>query len=150
MYQLENIAILYRGRRFSHTPILSQAIDKILGCFGGRGNVPPDLMVEFICGLQQHGLPDGDSWKIFYEPCSVIKSTTLELVCTSQNMSPEILEAFPDFYAGGTFHVIKAKLQREGKAYHSRHGEYFYLNAPEDAIALPEVQRTLEAAYGKV
>ena len=55
--------------------------------------------------------------------------------------------AFPDFYAGGTFHVSKAKLQREGKAYHSRHGEYFYLNAPEDAIALPEAQRALEEVY---
>ena len=143
MYPLEDIATLYRGRRFSHTPILNQAIDKVIDYFGGRGNVPPDFMLEFICGLQQHGLPDGDPWKIFYEPCPVIKITTLEVVCTSQNMSPEILEAFPDFYAGGTFHVSKAKLQRDGKAYHSRHGEYCYLNAPVEVIALPEVQKTL-------
>jgi|GEM_PF-5498218 len=142
MYPLENIAILYRGRRFSHTPNFDRALKQIFDAFGGRANVPFEFKVEFFKGIEKHGFPD-DSWKIFYEPCPVIKSTALELVCTSQNMSPEILEAFPDFYAGGTFHVSKAKLQREGKAYHSRHGEYFYLNAPEEAIALPEVQKAL-------
>ena len=42
-------------------------------------------------------------------------------------------------YAGGVFHIQKAALQRDGKAYHSRHGEYFHLFAPETAIALPEI-----------
>lgn len=139
MYELENTKVLYRARRFWHTPVLCQAMDKILGHFGGRGHVPSEFMAEFIVGMQQHGFPDGDPIKVFYEPCPVVKIKPMTIAVESQNMPPEILEAFPDFYAGGIFHVNKAALQKGGKAQHSRHGEYFYLFAPESAIALPEV-----------
>ena len=101
--------------------------------------MPAELMAEFIGGMQQHGFPDGDSWKTYFEPCPVIKIKPMTIAVESQNMSPEILEAFPGFYAGGIFHIQKAALQRDGKACHSRHGEYFHLFAPETAIALPEI-----------
>lgn len=144
MHTLENIKILYRARRFWYTPILHQAMDKILGHFGGRGHVPSEFMAEFIRGMQQHGFPDGDPIKVYYEPCPVVKIRSLTIAVQSQDMPPEIQEAFPDFYAGGTFYVNRVNLQREGKSYHSRHGEYFYLNAPESAIALPETNKSLE------
>jgi hypothetical protein len=62
----------------------------------------------------------------------------MEIIVVSQDLSPEILEIFPDFYKGGKFHINKAKLQRDGRAYHSRHGEYFYIDVPDSAIALPD------------
>ena len=139
MNELENIKVLYRARRFWYTPVLHQALDKILNHFGGQGYVPAELMAEFIGAMQQHGFPDGDPIKVFYEPCPVIKIKPMTIAVQSQDMSPEILEAFPDFYAGGVFHIQKAALQRDGKSYHSRHGEYFHLFAPETAIALPEI-----------
>ena len=139
MHELENIRFLYRARRFHYTPILDQAIAKIHNHFGGRENVPTEFVGGFFMGLRNHGLPDGDSWKTYFEPCPVIKIKPMTIAVQSQNMSPEIQEAFPDFYAGGIFHIQKAALQRDGKAYHSRHGEYFHLFAPETAIALPEI-----------
>jgi hypothetical protein len=70
----------------------------------------------------------------------------MEIVVTSQDMPPEIMELYPDFYKGGTFHINKAKLQQSGRAYHSRHGEYFYIAVPDSAIALGENKELLEVA----
>jgi hypothetical protein len=144
MHELENIKLLYRARHFYYKPNFDRALKQIFDAFGGRSNVPFDLKVEFFEGIEKHGFPD-DPWKVFYEPCPVIKIKPMTIAVESQNMPPEIQEAFPDFYAGGIFHIQKAALQRDGKAYHSRHGEYFHLFAPETAIALPETKKLLEA-----
>lgn len=140
MHSLDNITTIYRGRRFWHTPIADQAIDRIINHFGDRANVPSELMIEFIKGIQKHGHPDGDPWEVFYEPCFVVKATAIAIVCESEDMPPELKKAF---YAGGRFHVNKAALQRDGRAYHSRYGEYFYLTVPEGAIALPSANKLI-------
>jgi hypothetical protein len=70
----------------------------------------------------------------------------MEVICISQTMPYEITKLYPDFYKGGKFHINKAKLQQSGRAYHSRHGEYFYIDVPDSAIALPESKELLEVA----
>jgi hypothetical protein len=70
----------------------------------------------------------------------------MEVIVVSQNIPLDILELFPDFYKGGKFHINKAKLQRDGKALHTRYGEYFYVDVPDSAIALPESKELLEVA----
>jgi hypothetical protein len=62
----------------------------------------------------------------------------MEIIVISKDMPPEIMELYPDFYKGGKFHINKAKLQRDGKALHTRYGEWFHISAPDSAIALPE------------
>jgi len=142
MHPVENLEVLYRARRYWHTPQLDQAIAKIIKHFGDRASIPLQFVTEFINGINR--LHWNEGWCTFYEPCPVIKTTALEIVVVSQDLPTEVLEQFPDFCSGGKFHVNKAKLQQDGKAYHSRHGEYFYLNAPETAIALPEGKKLLE------
>lgn len=69
--------------------------------------------------------------QIWYEPCKVIKHTKKFFIVESGD--------FPDtgMYGGGIFHVNAEQLQKEGKAYHSRHGEYFYLEKPEVGALFP-------------
>ena len=144
LHPVESLTHLYRARRFWHTPELDQAISKIIKHFGDRESIPLEFITEFMQGMRRHGLPDCDSWKTFYEPCPVVKTTPMEIVVVSQNMPPDILERFPDFYAGGKFHINKARLQRDGKALHTRHGDYFYVAVPDVAIALVECLKQLE------
>ena len=146
MYPVENLTNLYRARRFWHTPELDQAIDKIIKHFGDRASIPPEFMTQFIHKIKRHGLPEKEGWNVWYEPCPVIKTTPMEIIVVSQNMPSDILEQFPDFYAGGKFHINKAKLQRDGRALHTRHGDYFYVAVPDVAIALVESKELLEVA----
>lgn len=67
----------------------------------------------------------------WYEPCKVLKRTKKFFIVESGD--------FPDtgMYRGGIFHVNAEQLLKEGKAYHSRHGEYFYLEKPETGALFP-------------
>ena len=124
LHSVENLTILYRARRYNT---------------GNRG-----LSLSFKYHVLGGATPD--TWLTLYEPCPVVKTTAMEVVVTSQDMPPEIMELYPDFYKGGKFHINKAKLQQSGRAYHSRHGEYFYIAVPDSAIALPESKELLEVA----
>ena len=69
--------------------------------------------------------------QIWYEPCKIIKRTKKFVVVESGD--------FPDspLYRGGTFHLNAQQLRETGKAYHSRHGEIFYLEKPEVGALFP-------------
>jgi hypothetical protein len=75
----------------------------------------------------------------------VVKTTSMEVICISQNMPYEITKLYPNFNKGGKFNINKPKLQQFGKAHHSRHGEYFYISAPDSAI-VPESKELMEVA----
>jgi hypothetical protein len=85
-----------------------------------------------------------NTWLTLYEACPVVKTTAMEVIVVSQNIPLDILELFTDFNPGGKFHINKAKLQRDGKALHTRYGEYFYVDVPDSAIALPESKELVE------
>ena len=122
LHPVENLNTLYRARRYNT---------------GDRG-----LWLPYKYHVLEGATPN--TWLMLYEPCPVIKTTAMEIIVTSKNMPLEILAQFPDFKAGGTFHVNKAKLQRDGKALHTRYGEYFYIAVPDVAIALVESRELLE------
>ncbi len=124
LHSVENLTILYRARRYNT---------------GNRG-----LSLSFKYHVLGGATPD--TWLTLYEPCPVVKTTAMEVIVVSQNIPLDILELFPDFYKGGKFHINKAKLQRDGKALHTRYGEYFYVDVPDSAIALPESKELLEVA----
>lgn len=117
-----------------------KAIAKIINHFGDRKDIPSEFKHEFINGIKHHGLPDGEGWNVFYEPCPVIKITPMEVVVQSRLFPSDV----PFLCDGGKFNVNKTKLQRDGKAYHSRHGEYFYIAVPDSAITLPQSRQLLE------
>jgi hypothetical protein len=50
-----------------------------------------------------------------------------------------VSQTFPDspLYPGGTFNLDRMALTNHGKCYHSRHGEYFYLEKPEQGALFP-------------
>jgi len=124
LHPVENLTILYRARRYNT---------------GNRG-----LSLSFKYHVLGGATPD--TWLTLYEPCPVVKTTAMEVIVVSQNIPLDILELFPDFYKGGKFHINKAKLQRDGKALHTRYGENFYIAVPDSAIALPESKELLEVA----
>lgn len=149
MHSVENLTHLYRARRFWHTPELNQAIDKIIKHFGDRASIPPEFITEFMHGIKRHGLSEKEGWNVWYELCPVIKVTALTVVVFSRPVPDELLSGLfvgrkSSFYSGGKFAVDKPELQRDGKAYHSRHGEYFYIAVPNVAIALVERKELLE------
>jgi hypothetical protein len=135
MHPVENLTILYRARRYNT---------------GNRGLSLPYQHIYFgdtaFSLLNFIGKSVSNTWLTLYEPCPVVKTTAMEVIVVSQNIPLDILELFPDFYKGGKFHINKAKLQQSGRAYHSRHGEYFYIDVPDSAIALPESKELLEVA----
>jgi hypothetical protein len=122
----------------SHFEVTLKAIAMNLNALkGDRESIPTEFMTEFMRGIKRHGchgLPRGEGWNVWYEPCPVIKTTAMEVIVISQNLPIDILQKRPDFKLGGTFHVNKAKLQRDGKALHTRYGEYFYISVPDSAI----------------
>lgn len=134
MHSVESLKTLFRERRFWDAPDLQALLDNILSRLENRGYIPTGFIAEFIDGMRGHQF-SGRIEKTFYEPCEVIKTTAMEIICISNEIPPEIIEAFPDFYSGGKFHINKARMQQEGFAYHSRHGEFFHLIDPESAIA---------------
>jgi hypothetical protein len=114
--------------------------------FGDRGVFPPDLFPDDY-GYQFFGSvfePIDSAARIFYEPCPVVKITAMKIIVVSQTMPYEITKRFPDFKAGGKFNINKPRLQRDGKALHTRYGEYFYISAPDSAIALGESKELVE------
>jgi len=125
LHSVENLTILYRARRYNT---------------GNRG-----LSLSFKYHVLGGATPD--TWLTLYEPCPVVKTTAMEVIVVSQNIPLDILELFPDFYKGGKFHINKAKLQRDGKALHTRYGEYFYVDVPDSAIALPESKELVIEVY---
>jgi len=133
MHQVESLTRLYRARRYNT---------------GNRGLSLPYQHIYFgdtaFSWLNFIGKSVSNTWLTLYEPCPVVKTTAMEVVVTSQDMPPEIMELYPDFYKGGKFHINKAKLQRDGRAYHSRHGEYFYIAVPDSTIALSESKELVE------
>jgi len=70
-------------------------------------------------------------WHVYYEKCQVIERKPNYLTVVSQDMD------IPGFYKGGKFRVKRDELQSEGKAYHSRHGEFFYITPLSDSSPLP-------------
>jgi hypothetical protein len=157
MHQVESLTRLYRARYYWCTPDLADRYqdlaDRYQDVFDRLDEVglfPSEFFGEFIYGfvesLERQIDPNCQSSRIFYEPCPVVKTTAMEVIVVSQNIPLDILELFPDFYKGGKFHINKAKLQRDGKALHTRYGEYFYIAVPDSAIALPESKELLEVA----
>ena len=69
--------------------------------------------------------------QVWYEPCKVVKRTKKFVIVESGD--------FPDspLYRGGMFYVNAEQLHNKGKAYHSRHGEYFYVQKPEVGALFP-------------
>ena len=122
LHSVENLTHLYRARRYN------------------TGNLGLWLPYKY----HVLGGTTPNTWLTLYELCPVVKTTAMEIIVVSQNIPLDILELFPDFYKGGKFHINKAKLQQSGRAYHSRHGEYFYIAVPDSAIALSESKELVE------
>jgi hypothetical protein len=140
MHSVENLTHLYRAQRYRHTPELNQAMRNLFRDFGDRGVFPPDLFpddygYQFFSSVFE---PIDSAARVFYEPCPVVKITAMEIIVVSQTMPYEITKLYPDFKAGGKFNINKPRLQRDGKALHTRYGEWFHISAPDSAIALGE------------
>lgn len=72
-----------------------------------------------------------DGGKTWYEKCPVIKQTEKRLTVKSQN--------FPDtpLSPGGTFQLNLQRLKEDGKVYHSKNHDYFYLVQPKQGDLFP-------------
>ena len=76
----------------------------------------------------------------WYEQCPVMKITSKYITVDSGDFPGSPL------YKGGRFQVNRGQIEETGKAYHSRHGEYFHLEKPElgdlfpskDLIEMPD------------
>ena len=154
MHPVESLTRLYRARYYWCTPDLADRYqdlaDRYQDVFDRLDEVglfPSEFFGEFIYGfvgsLGRQIDPNCQSSRIFYEPCPVVKTTAMEVIVVSQNIPLDILELFPDFNQGGKFHINKAKLQRDGKALHTRYGEWFHISAPDSAIVLVEESKEL-------
>lgn len=82
-----------------------------------------------------------DRWCVWYEPCPILKLTARYIVVESAD--------YPDspLYKGGQFSVNRKQIEDNGKAYHSRHGEDFYLTPPSlgDLFPSKEIMATPDA-----
>jgi hypothetical protein len=131
LHPVEDLAVLYRARHFWHTPLCDRTVAETLNAFGDYTALPNEFINEFLSSMTRKVLPDCESTRIFYEPCKVQKNTAMEIIVESVTMPPKIWELYPDFKAGGRFNVSKPRLQRDGMALHTRHGDYFCLAIPE-------------------
>lgn len=86
----------------------------------------------------------GGDWRIWYERCPITARTISTLTVQS--------ETFPDspLYPGGKFRVSRCNIETDGKAYHSRHGEYFYTEPQPDAFLFPSKQLLETEDYAMV
>lgn len=144
MHQVESLTRLYRARRYWHTPDLDRTVADTLALFGDLDSFDKEFINNFLASIHRQPVPDCQSSRIFYEPCVVVRTTAMEVICISQSMPDAIMELYPDFNKGGKFHINKAKLQRDGRALHTRHGDWFYIAVPDVAIALVESRELLE------
>jgi len=120
MHSVENLTHLYRARRYNTRDVWLDYYERNF------------LLTQLMRGTKPN------EWRIYYQPCQVVKITALEIVVISEYMCPEITKRFPDFREGGKFNINKPRLQRDGKALHTRYGEWFHISAPDSAIALGE------------
>jgi hypothetical protein len=113
MSQQQEITTVYRGRRW----VDMSATNEMVAAYRDGRKMTFESVMDGITQSQ-------DGWKTYYEPCPVIKRTAKFITVKSETIpnSP--------FYAGGDFRLSIEDLHRDGKVYHSRHGEYFYLNPP--------------------
>jgi hypothetical protein len=144
MHSVESLTRLYRARYFWHTPELDRTVVNTLNLFGDLDSFDKEFINNFLSSIHRQIMPNCQYSRIFYEPCVVVKTTAMEVIVISQTMPYEITKLYPDFNRGGKFNINKPKLQQSGRAYHSRHGEYFYIAVPDSAIALPESKELLE------
>ena len=72
-----------------------------------------------------------NGWQCWYEECPVLHHTTKYLVIESKNYPGTPLKPV------GKFSVPREALVQTGKAYHSRYGEYFYLEKPSQGFLFP-------------
>ncbi len=144
LHPVESLTHLYRARYYWHTPDLDRTVAETLALFGDLDSFDKEFVNQFLASLNRQPVPDCQYSRIFYEPCVVVKTTAMEVICISQTMPYGITKLYPDFNKGGKFNINKPKLQRDGKAHHSRYGEYFYIDVPDSAIALPESKELLE------
>lgn len=72
-----------------------------------------------------------NGWQCWYEECPIISHTARFIIVSSKT--------YPDspLYAGGMFYLNREKMIRERKCYHSRYGEYFYLEKPSQGFLFP-------------
>lgn len=68
--------------------------------------------------------------RVWFEECPAIKET--EQYVTVRSVTYSTIQ-----YPGGDFRLKKKSLKDLGKRYHSRHGEYFYLNKPFQGDLFP-------------
>jgi hypothetical protein len=68
--------------------------------------------------------------RVWFEECTIPKVTSLFVIACSVTY-PTIQ------YPGGNFQLSKENLQKFGKCYHSRHGEWFYLKKPRQGDLFP-------------
>jgi hypothetical protein len=71
-----------------------------------------------------------NQWCSWFEPCPVIHETARFIIVRSQTYETIA-------YLGGDFRLDKSKLLSFGKQYHSRHGEWFYLEQPRQGDLFP-------------
>jgi hypothetical protein len=68
--------------------------------------------------------------RVWFEECPVVHESD-RFVTVRSVTYPAIR------YSGGDFRLDKENLLKSGKKYHSRHGEYFYLNKPRQGDLFP-------------
>lgn len=81
-------------------------------------------MIEIAGAYRARRYYLNDAWQCWYEFCPTVKTTNCFVVVRSQTFLDTPL------YPGGDFRLKKDALLRDEPAYHSRHGEYFYLHKP--------------------
>jgi hypothetical protein len=89
----------------------------------------PDGKINTIYRARRYFL--NGYWRTWYEPCHVVGETAQFITIES--------ETYPDspLYPGGIFRLKRSQLEENRKAYHSRHGEWFWLNLQDDAFFFP-------------
>lgn len=79
---------------------------------------------------------EGD--RTWHEPCPIIKQSKIYITVMSQTFTKGT-DCGYELYKGGEFSVNAKALCENGKAYHSRHGEYFYLHKPTQGDPFPSI-----------
>lgn len=108
MHPVENLTCLYRARRFWHTPDLDRTVAETLTLFGDLDSFDKEFVNNFLGSIHRQVVQDCQYSRIFYEPCVVVKTTAMEVIVISQTLPYKITKLYPDFYAGGKFHINKA------------------------------------------
>ncbi|HEY9610547.1 hypothetical protein [Allocoleopsis sp.] len=73
----------------------------------------------------------GGEWYVYYEKCHIVERKPNYVTVESKDFG------ISGFYKGGRFRIKCEEIQYWGKAYHSRHGDFFYLSPLSDSSPLP-------------